>query len=326
MYAVDGDNLMGKKGWLLLLLFVPALSGCMSDGGTFSGPDPAPRDVASPAELSPELASVRIPQREGEGEDEKGYFMRLDQSNPIAAEGCSSLSPSDRFLACLPNLGLETVELVDLRTGERRVLVRKEESFPDAVLFGYPSFTPEEDAVIFDVAWSDHSNLAIVDIESGEIEYLDVPGIMNIEPRVSSDGNLVMESCEGTQPGAGFVLCLFDMSTRSRRYLVNERINVIPGSRFTADGQSVVYSAPVGGIAGEGHIHHVDVESGEKRVLVSGLNSADIVLGATSEDVVFSCRFPERPLCSWICVIGLDGNDPRRLTYFGESCIDPNSP
>jgi hypothetical protein len=299
------------------------LAACASGGLSLTAPNPPPRDVPSPGGLSSELAGTRIPWWQREGQQEVGSFILVDGSDPISPpQGCGSMSPSGRFLACAPNVGTTGIEIVDLETGERRVLVRKDQDFPGAVGLGYPSFTPDEQSVIFDVGWPDHTDLATVDIDSGEIEYIDAPGIMNTEPQVSPDGQWILVACEGRQPGAGFVLCLIDTETGTREYLIDEALNLMPGSRFTADGQSVVYVAPVGGIDGEGQLYRIDIDDREKRLLVSGLHSADVVLAATAREVLFTCTFPDRPACSWVCVVGLDGADARRLTYLGEHCLD----
>jgi Tol biopolymer transport system component len=308
-----------------LIAIILILSGCLPSEVSFTGPVPPARDVIDPEELVPELAQVRVFFREEDNEGGTGYFLRLDGTDPISLpEGCGVLSINERLVVCTPSAGLFTLDIYDLVSGERHVLLSKDEAFPDASYFSYPAFMPDGQTVIFVVAWSDHSNLATIDSESGEIEYLNVPGIMNIEPRVSPDGHTILVSCEGRQPGAGFVLCIYDMNSGIREYLVDESINVIPGSRFTPDGLSVVYSAPIGGINGEGHIYRIDLDDGDKHVLVSGLHSTDGVLGVTSDDVVFTCRVPERPTCSQICVVGLNGSDVRRLTYLGEQCIGVN--
>jgi hypothetical protein len=309
----------------LASLTIVLVTACTRDKVSFSGPYPPPRDITSQQDLSLELANLRVFWWKGEGAEEQGYFMNLDGSNPIVAPlGCTLPSPSERYSICLPDLGVSKLELLDLESGQRRVLVQKGDDFPDEVQFGNPSFTPDEKAVIFDVAWSDHINLAIIEIDSGDLEILNISGLMNIEPHVSSDGRLILLSCEGRKLGAGFVLCLFDRETRTREYLVDKAINVIPGSQFTPDGLSVVYTAPIDSVLGEARLYRVDLEDKSSHILVSGLTTGATVRGTTLEDVVFSCRFPDRPACSWLCVVGLDGSDVRRLTYLGDHCIDVN--
>ena len=103
---------MNGKRYLQLVILCLILVGC-----AFSGPDPAPRDITSPAELSPELANLRIYWMLSEEDEKVNYIMRLDGSDPIDHQGCSAISPNERYLACNPLHGKKTLKLIDLQTG-----------------------------------------------------------------------------------------------------------------------------------------------------------------------------------------------------------------
>ena len=312
---------MHSKRYLYVMIVYLVLAAC-AYAPTFSGPNPAPREVVLPDDLSKELTQVRIIWKTAT-EEGRRYFIRLDGSDPIAMQGCSVLSSDERYLVCAPNIGLKKLELVDLQTGERRVLVDREDAFPTALWLGYPSFTPDGQGVIFDIALPDNSDLAIVDIDSGEIDFMYAPERVDFEATISPDNNWILTYCEPTPPGAGFVLCILDRETNKRFHLVDEALNIGPGSRFTLDSQSVVYIAPM---ENEGLLYRIDIEDRAKHLLVSGLHPQETILGVSSEDVVFTCTYPENIACRWVCVVGLDGSDMRRLTYLGEHCIETNTP
>ena len=88
-------------------------------GCAFSGPVPTPRDISSPKELSNELANLRIYWILREDDEDNNYIIRLDGSDPIDHQGCSAISPNERYLACNPLHGKKTLKLIDLQTGER---------------------------------------------------------------------------------------------------------------------------------------------------------------------------------------------------------------
>jgi Tol biopolymer transport system component len=228
-------------------------------------------------------------------------------------------------MLCNPYVG-STIELLELETGARRVLVSKKEAFPSAMSLSYSRFTPDERHVVFAVGWEDHTDPAFVNIETGDIELVDAPGIFNTDPVVSPDGRWILVSCEGRQFGAGFQLCLIDRRTGRRNHLIDEVTNLARTGEFTPDGRSVVYTAPLGETTGQGQLFRIDLESREKHLLVSGLHSTAGILGVNSTHVAFTCTFPERPACYWVCVVDLEGRDVRRLTYLGENCRDSDEP
>ena len=317
---------MKRFGLLVIVLVGLLLAGCRPGSLSFSGPDPEPRDITSPNGLAPELAAMRIPWR-GEGSvDQRGVTIRLDGTGILVPpKGCGNPSPSGKYLVCVSGIG-SSIELLDLESGSRRVLVSKERDFPEAMDLSFPRFTPDEKAIAFTVGWEDSTDPALVDLETGEIELIDAPGIFNSDPVVSPDGRWLLVSCEGQKPGAGFVLCIIDREDGRRTYLVDEAVNIHYTGIFADDGRTIVYTANYGGLNGEARLYKIDLENRESHLLVSGLHPTDGVLGVNSSSIAFTCTFPERPACSWVCVVDLEGKEVQRLTYLGESCIDLDAP
>jgi|Deesub1362A_J573_1020465.scaffolds.fasta_scaffold12602_2 hypothetical protein len=312
-----------KRIVLIIAVCGISLAACGRKRLDFSGPIPEPHDIESPAVLDGGLAKLRIPWNAGAEEHQS---LRLDGSDPIPLiPGCGMPSPSGRYVICDPYFG-SSLELLDLSNRERRVLVSREDIHPTAQDLSYANFTADESEVVFTVTWENGTDPAFVDLETGRIELIDAPGIFNSDPVVSPDGSWILVSCEGIKPGAGFVLCLIDRETKERVRLLDEVTNIPRTGLFTPDGKFIVYTAPFGSSMGEGRLYRIDVDDRSTNLLVSGLHSTDGVLGVTSSEVVFTCRNPDRPACSWVCVVDLEGKDVRRLTYLGESCLDLDSP
>lgn len=286
----------------------------------FTGPVPTPRDVASPEGLDPDLARTRI---------YWGHYRHLDGTDvslPVP-EGTmiGRLSPSGRYSTSVIGFGL--IEWWDLEAGERRILVDMKEAFPSAVFVDHPSFMPDERSLLFEVAWSDHSDPATVDVDTGEIEYIDAPGGGNRFPEISPDGRWILVSCEGGEPGGAWALCLINREARTKTTLTDEQgFDPRFSGQFTPDSQFVVYLTTDASLSGEGRLYRVGIDGQDKLLLVSGLNVGGGLALPPGQEVVFSCPDTDRPACSWVCVVNLDGTDVRRLTYLGEQCVDANAP
>lgn len=302
------------------------LAACASENGSSLSPVPTPRDVSSPAELSPELARLRIAWRTGQ--ERSSTLVYLDGSDPLPIllpeySVTASLSPSGRYVVYATSLLPEgDIEMLDLQTQDRRVLVRGRERFPGASLLD-PASALDDGHVVFEVGSNDRIDLAIVDVGTGEVQFLDLQGGLNKWPQMSPDGEWILVACEDPTQG-GFSLCLLDRSQRIRRQLVDDLVT--NGGEFTPDGLSVVYVAVVGGVFGEGRLYRAGLDGEGRRQLVSGLHPGADVLALTNRDVVFTCSSAERPACRWVCVVDIDGGDVRRLTYLGEQCVDVNAP
>ena len=320
LMPMDGKWLVGAffLGFVLAAC-TPVISGA-------EGPVPEPIDVESPRQLSTQLKEVRILWSEPSLQGNNRILVNLDGTHSVALPtDCGSPSPDGRYLICIQGLG-DAFELLDLETGERKILIRKDESFPSALSMQYPRFTPDGKAVLFSVTWQDFSDPVTLDLETGKAELIDAPGLMNTEPVLSADGRWILVACEGRKLSAGLVLCVIDLESRARTYLVDEAVNLLPGSQLTPDDRYALYVALEGGSVTNAKLFRIRVADKEKKLLVSGLSSANPILAVSNDSVIFACTLPERPACSWVCVVDLEGKEVRRLTYLGESCIDLDAP
>lgn len=300
---------------------------CVAERPLSAGPQPVPRDLSSGAELPTAVAGTRIAWWTREPGTERRAYVRLDGEDPQLIDlpefaVTAARSSSGRYVAYATSLLADgNIELLDVESGERRVVVQGAVRFPGATL-AYPSFSQDEMFIVFEVATAHRIDLAMVELGSGHLQFLDLRGGVNKWPRISPDGAWILVGCED-QSRPGLSLCLIDQARRERRYLVEDQV-ISPGE-FTADSQSVVYVAAVGDIHGEGQLYRVGLDGRDRRLLVSGLRRGTGVAMA-GDAVAFTCQDAERPLCDWICVVGLSGGEVRRLTYLGERCIDPDAP
>jgi len=120
-----------------------------------------------------------------------------------------SLSPDDRYLIYVSHhLVVEDgetkpgdfiVKILDLQTSEELALASKEQNFPNAKFLTAPTFASDGKDAVFVVAWEHALGLAKVNIDSKEIELLDVDIALAhfVEPDVSQNG-LIIAKCKGS--------------------------------------------------------------------------------------------------------------------------------
>ena len=300
---------------------------CIGQTTSSDGLNLSPRDLSSPREISAEIAGLPVVWRPGgSGGSGSGPVYLDGRPGPTvrAPEHATeiAMSLSRRYYAYATSLlpGGD-IGIMDSSTGETRILVNGSDRFPGAGL-SFPSFADEERSVVFEVVGDDRIDLGVVDISTGKVQFLDLGGGFNQQPIASPDGRFYLVVCE-REGGVGFSLCLVNRDTRTRNQLVEDQ--VFWNGAFTPSGTLVVFVGVSGGVLGEGSVHVVQVDGNNNRTLVTGLGSGAVVLGATSQDAVYTCRDPERPACSSVCAIGLDGEDPRRLSYLGERCVESGS-
>ncbi|MEW6568451.1 MAG: hypothetical protein AB1449_09875 [Chloroflexota bacterium] len=318
---------MSVRRGAVLLGSALVLTSCLwgTRAAKFSGPRPSARDVASPEGLDLGLAHTRIAW--GREVYLDGSEVALPTSFPEGASQ-ADLSPSGRYLVYVTGFVVDDkIEWLDLDTGERRVLAGESDFTPRALALGNPSFTADEQTVVFEVGWSNAIKVAAVDLASGHIDVVDTPGAANTYPRVSPDGRWIVVSCEDGDPGGNWALCLIDREARTRTTLTDdEGYDPLLGGLFTPDGQFVVYFTGDTSLGGDGRVYRIGIDGQDKLLLVSGIYQGDALLATTERETVFSCGYPETPACSWVCVVNLDGTDVRRLTYLGDQCVDVNVP
>jgi Tol biopolymer transport system component len=325
MMKPDNQKIHYIISFLLLALLQPA---CAGKRTSLSEPIPTPRDLTSPAELSTELKDMRIAWAGEQMEGQGVTLVNLDGSDPQPISlpeyaVTPSLSSTTRYVVYVTTLLPEAnIEILDLQTRESHILVEGKEHFPGAILLN-PSFSPDETQVVFEVKDNNRIDLGIVDVMSRKVQFLDLHGGFNTWPKISPDGKWILVACENLNQG-GFSLCLLDRTQHVRNYLVDDIVFV--SGEFTADGQTIVYVAAPEGALGQGELYRIDLDGQNKLLLISDLHAGADVIGATTHDVLFTCSNSEQPACRWICVVGLDGSDVRRLTYLGERCIDINAP
>jgi len=306
-------------GIIVFLVVVPA---CAVDAVRAGPPDPLPRDIETPDELPPDLGRVRILWTSTALSGGSTFTLLnpgAETAEPLPTNVATiEASPSGRFYVIATDLfpGGD-IEVLDRQTGERRVLVSGKERFPGAAL-GFPSFSPDETSVAFELAWGNRIDVALADLDTGKVQFLDLGGF-NQRPRFSPDKTLLLVVCE-QQATAGLTLCLLDRERRVRVHFLDD--SVATNGMFTPDGRAIVYIAIVGGVFGEGRLYRIGVDGKAKELLVANLYAGSAVLGVTPESAVFTCRYPSEPACSWVCTIGLDGGNAQRLTYLGAQCVD----
>jgi hypothetical protein len=272
--------------------------------------------ISSPDELSTSLIERQIIWYGVVSLSKKGKIMALPEDN----YGYDSLSTDNQYLVYksqsiivdngFPKFGDDAITILNIKAGEKRVLVSKTQMFPDAVLFAAPTFTPDGKNVIFVVAWENTTDLVKVDLENGKIQQLNVDVLVTNfgYPNISPQGQIIV-ICKGAAPNAISELCLLDENGKFIRYLTSEKYPWPGYGLFTPDGQSVVYESRY-------KLYKVRID-GSERQQIAPCGSPILV---TDKDVVTWCHTSQKPACYGLFIASLDGKDFRRIGYIDPFC------
>ncbi len=239
--------------WIFTLTFALLLTSCNSPfAQVVLAPKSAPQ-IESPAELPESLIDRAILWH--------GGVLWLNNPSgkigtPIPEDAFSFLkiSSDDRYLVYrsqsvidsegLPQIGDDQLIILNLLTGEKRVLVSKAQSFPSAQFFAALSITPDGKDEILLVEWEKTSDLVMVNVESGEIQYLNVAVIITNfgYPEISQTGQIVV-ICKGLGKNPAPELCLLSKKGKKIRHLTSEEYPWPGYGIFTPDGRFVVYES-----------------------------------------------------------------------------------
>lgn len=317
-----------KQLWLFLALVLLAACATPAKDVVLR---PAARDILSPEELPQSLIDEQIYWQgrliylSGKPVMENDPVRQLgDEVNAVFIK----FSHNKRYVLYRPILGAKIL-LWDLETDERKWLAKAGEDLPAGAKIGGMAFMPNDDKVIFSyyVQGGDnqiaYSDLALVDIESGKVESLNIVDFQSdfFELTVSPDGKW---AATGMVTLDDHVCLLVNLEMRSVECLNGEKGWYI-SPVFLPDMAHIVYSHNKK-IDSPSSIILSSIDGTEDRVLVSGLRAGSVVTTVSSSgEIVFVGRTYDNP-ASYVYVINQDGSDLRRLVYLGGQRVTNDGP
>ncbi len=274
--------------------------------------------IASPAELPYSLLHktivwygiYRLDDATGDQKvtlpDDDAGFAKLSADNRYLVYMSQPVIPGQN----LPIIGDTSIKMLDLLTGEERILVSLEQSYPDAVSFAAPTFSMDGKKVIFVVEWEHFGDLVEVDLENNAVRRLNTNVVITNfgYPDISSQGQIVV-ICKGPETTRTSELCLLNDNGNFIRYLTSEKYPWPGNALFTPDGKYVIYESRY-------VLYKVSVD-GTDRQQLSSCGSPILV---TEESVVAWCFISQKPDCYSLFVVNLDGSNFRRLNYIEPHC------
>jgi len=313
-----------KRIWLgLALIYV--LTGC-------SAPvkdailQPSARDILSPEELPDSLRDEQI-----YWQNHLIYLSGQPVNDPVGQlwdemdriSMLSLFSHNKRYIVGRPAFGTPKILLWDLETNERKHLAEAGKDLPSGARISGIAFMPNDDKVIFAYTWGGEnqetsSDLALVDIASGEVESLHIAGFLSdfFEISVSPDGKWAATNMVTLNNRACFLVNLIERKVEC----LNGEKGWYTSVRFLPDSEHVVYSHQKE-INSPTTIILSRIDGTENRVLVTGLLHLAWIQVVSAKEIVFVGGTYDNPPCSHVYIINQDGSDLRRLAYLGEDCI-----
>jgi hypothetical protein len=207
----------------------------------------------------------------------------------------------------------ETIGIFDFKTGQAKTLVSKAQSFPDAVMFGSATMTPDGQNVVFVVNWKNEADLVNLDLASKKMQRLHTDVLITGfgYPDVSKDGKIVVKCARVSGAELISELCLLDENGKFIRYLTAEGYPWPGNGRFTPDGQYVVYESRY-------KLYKVRVDgSNRQQIAPCSRLGPDVV---TNDYAITTCFISQKPDCFGLFVAKLDGSDFRRIGYVEPYC------
>jgi len=212
------------------------------------------------------------------------------------------------------------IGLIDLRTGKLETLVRKAESFPDAVTFGGVNLAPDGKTIVFQVDWPHETDLVKMDLETRHMQRLHtnvlITGFNGFD--ISKNGEIVVTcgKVSGTKPVSE--LCLLDENGKFIRYLTAEGYPWPGKGYFTPNGEWVVYESRY-------KLYKVRIDGSERQEVspCGWPNEPSILL---DDYLVTYCTISQKPNCAALFISKLDGSDFRRIGYIEPHCEQESQP
>lgn len=318
---------MKRTQILFSVVLIYLLTGCFTPTKDIAL-QPAARDISSSEELPKGLLNEQI-----YWQDRMVYLS----GNPVENDPVTQLlkelhvepgavpqySHQKRYLI-YEDFFVTRILLWDLETNERKWLAEAGKDIPSGSIISGMAFMPNDDKVIFTYTWGGEnktptSELALVDIKTGEVEPLHITGFLSdfFEIDVSPDGKWAVTNMVTLNNRVCF---LVNLETRKVECLDGEE-GWYTSVMFLPDSQRVVYS----------HSKEIDspteiaiskIDGTEYLTLVSGLNQLSWIQVVSNKEIVFLGGSYENPACSYVYIINQDGSDLRRLAYLGEDCIN----
>jgi tricorn protease-like protein len=289
---------------------------------------PAARDISSPEGLPESLIDEQIYWQDrliylsGKPVMENDPVKQLWDEMNIVSAPIPKFSHNNRYLISSDFLSTKIL-LWDLETNEKKWLIESGIDLPAGAQINGVAFMPNDDKVIFSYTWGGEnqatsSDLALVDIENGDVESLNVVGFLSdfFEIEVSPDGKWAVTNMVTLN---NRVCLLVNLETRSVECLRGEKGWYTSGM-FLPDSEHIVYSHTKESRF-PAMIILSRIDGTEDHVLVSGLLHLAWIQVVSEKEIVFVGGTYDNPACSYVYIINQDGSDLRRLAYLGEDCI-----
>ncbi|MDP3449601.1 MAG: hypothetical protein Q8R87_03390 [Anaerolineaceae bacterium] len=206
------------------------------------------------------------------------------------------------------------VILMNLQTGEKRILVKQEDVFPNAKFISSIVFFPDDKKLLVTVAFSSTDGSDSTDkfleinLENGDYQWITVEGhIYGFDSSDISIHGQILDACVIiTNNKWDTEICVFDQQGNLVQHFGK---GVLWGGKFLPDGNYVVYDS-------EKELYKAKVDGSE----IQKISPCSKVLLVTEDSAIVVCLVSQKPDCQGVFVVGLDGSNFRRIGFVENLC------
>lgn len=214
-------------------------------------------------------------------------------------------------------IGYDRSELVDLLTGEKRLLLEQQDEFPKSVGFGAVALAPDNQSMVFALFLQESKDFVRFDFATNTWKRLNVDVIYGGfgDADISPEGQILTRCAERVNNRIVYELRLLDENGKFIRYLTDENYVWHGYGKYTLSGEWIVYE-------NRSRLYKIRKDGSGRQEIAPCAPPAEGPAIVTDHYAVVWCGVSREPDCGAYFLASLDGKGFWRLGYIDTVCTD----
>lgn len=276
-----------------------------------------------PSQLRPEIGQHWVGLRGGLAGERFFHLVKVDGSEFITLTSehgipmSFAISPDQSQVAYVCAGEPDDLCLMDIETGQEKVLVDLSQQMPDAVAAFEPTFSPDGRQVVFTGGFPDAIGLFVVNTDGTDLQQIR-EGLYSNRASYSPDGQQIVFECEGEQ-GIPTQICVMNADGTEQKRLTSSKLRY-GQAQFTPDGHFIVFSAhkiqfllDMFGWGDSGQLYIMEADGSDLRTLFPDKSVGIMAFSTDGQEFVYQTVDQETGELEGIYVAHIDGTNRRRI-------------